>query len=47
MSPQTRHLMNDPEFQGILKDVQANPMESMTKYLSNPKFQQAMQVSSL
>jgi hypothetical protein len=43
-SPKTQPLLGDPEFQAILRDVQANPMESMTKYLSNPKFQKAMQV---
>ena len=44
MNPQTRSLMADPEFQGIMKDIQSNPMESMTKHMGNPKFQQAMQV---
>jgi len=43
-NPTTQALLGDPEFQGILRDVQANPMESMGKYLGHPKFKQAMQV---
>lgn len=44
MNPQTRQLMSDPEFQAILKEVQADPMQSMQKHMTNPKFQQAMSV---
>ena len=47
MDPQSRPLLGDPEFMSMLRDVQQNPMQNMTKYLSNPKFQLAMQVSTL
>ena len=47
MDAQTRPLLGDPEFMSMLRDVQQNPMQNMTKYLSNPKFQLAMQVTAV
>ena len=47
MDSQTRPLLGDPEFMSMLRDVQQNPMQNMTKYLSNPKFQLAMQVTAV
>lgn len=42
--PRTRSYLTDPEFLNMLQEVQQNPMASMTKFLGNEKFQQAINV---
>lgn len=38
MDPRGRALMGQPDFQAMLRDVQANP-SSMSKYIQDPRFQ--------
>ena len=43
MNPQTRSLLSQPDFVAMLKDMGSNP-SNMTKYLGDPRLQQALSV---
>ena len=43
MNPQTRPLLSQPEFMAMLQDMGSNPA-NMSKYLADPRLQQALSV---
>ena len=43
MNPQTRPLLSQPDFMAMLQDMGSNP-SNMTKYLADPRLQQALSV---
>lgn len=43
MNPQTRPLLSQPDFMAMLQDMGNNP-SNMTKYLADPRLQQALSV---
>ena len=43
MNPQTRPLLSQPDFMAMLQDMGSNP-SNMSKYLADPRLQQALSV---